>query len=77
MNDAAAGAVDYQRQFALTYMAYIWARQAEIALAHKGEEFYEAKLATARFFMAKILPQASAHLQIIVSGSKSVMDGVL
>ncbi len=76
-NDAAAGATDYQRQFALTYMAYIWARQAEIALTHKGDEFYEAKLGTARFFMAKILPQASAHLQIIVSGSKSVMNTTL
>ncbi len=83
-NDAAAGAVDYQRQFALTYMAYIWARQAEIALARRDQgsgirdqEFYTAKLATARFFMNKILPQASAHLQIIVSGSKSVMNGVL
>jgi len=77
MNDAAAGATDYQRQFALTAMAYIWARQAQIALQHKGDEFYEAKLTTARFFMQKILPQASAHLQIIASGSKSVMGGVL
>ncbi len=98
-NDAAAGAVDYQRMFALVFMAYVWARQAEIALAKLGTlggqqadsalsgassreqqasaggdlKFYEDKLATARFFMAKILPQASAHLQIIVSGSKSVM----
>ncbi len=79
-DDAAAGAVEYQKMFALVALAYSWARQAEIALAKVSgpeKEFYEAKIATARFFMAKILPQATSLLQSIVAGSKPLMNAVL
>jgi len=75
-NDPAAGATDYLRLFALVVMGYIWARQAKIALEKRSEdaEFYEAKLETARFFMAKILPEAVSLLLKITNGSKAVMD---
>jgi butyryl-CoA dehydrogenase len=80
-DDAAGGAVEYQKMFALVALAYSWARQAEVALAKlpggADKEFYEAKLSTARFFMQKILPHTSALLQSIVAGSKSLMQAVL
>jgi len=82
-DDVAAGAVEYQKMFALVALAYSWARQAKVAMeklpnvnvAASGteKEFYEAKIATARFYMQKILPQVSSHLQSIVAGSKSIM----
>ena len=74
-DDAAAGAVEYQRMFAHVAFAYGWARQAAVALQATSEkEFYEAKLATARFFMQKILPSNLALLTSITAGSKSVMN---
>jgi alkylation response protein AidB-like acyl-CoA dehydrogenase len=77
-DDAAGGAVEYQKMFALVTLAYIWARQAQIAqekLASGGDkEFYEAKIATARFYMQKILPQSISLLASITNGSKSMMS---
>ena len=77
-DDAAGGAVEYQKMFALVTLAYVWARQAAVAhkkLAAGGEkEFYEAKIATARFYMQKILPQTISLLASITAGSKSMMQ---
>jgi butyryl-CoA dehydrogenase len=69
-----AAAADYMRLFALTSLAYLWARAAEVA-AHQGnDDFHRAKLATARFFMQRILPDtASLHAKII-AGRASVME---
>lgn len=79
-DDAAAGAVEYQKMFALVALAHGWARQAEIAMGKLAsgdeKEFYQAKIDTARFFMQKILPQTTSLLQSIVSGSKSMMNAV-
>jgi hypothetical protein len=36
--------------------------------------FYQAKLATARFFFARLLPRAEAHLDALQSGSTTVMS---
>lgn len=76
-NDPAAGATDYLRMFALVAMAYVWARQAKIALAKPNEEFYAAKLDTARFFMQKILPDCVSLLLKITNGSSSVMKAAI
>lgn len=80
-DDAAGGAVEYQKMFALVALAHVWARQAEIAMGKLSsgtdKEFYEAKISTARFFMQKILPQTTSLLQSIVGGSKSMMQAVL
>ena len=80
-NDAAGGAVEYQKLFAHVLLAYVWARQAAIALeklaAGGDKEFYEAKLATARFYMQKILPNTISLLSSITAGSKSLMAAAL
>ncbi|MBY0408063.1 MAG: acyl-CoA dehydrogenase C-terminal domain-containing protein [Rickettsiales bacterium] len=77
-DDAAAAATDYQRMFAYVVLGFVWARQAEAALAGlksgQEREFYEAKLATARFYMQKILPGTISLLSSLTSGSKSLMQ---
>lgn len=79
-DDAGGGAVEYQRMFALVVMAYVWARQAQVALEKRGQgsgvgdqEFYEAKLSTARFYMTKVLPGTISLLSSITNGSKTTM----
>ena len=63
MNVALDAAVQLIQLMALTAMSYMWARIA--IAAHKGlaagndNSFYEAKLATARFFTARVLPWPS------------------
>jgi len=74
-NHAGAGAVEYARMFALVALAWLWARQAAIALIKQSEDavFYGSKLATARFYYAKILPSTISLLASITNGSDSVM----
>lgn len=74
-NHAGAGAVEYQKMFAFVVMGWIWARQAKLALALRDQDpaFYDAKLATARFYFAKILPQTIGLLASITAGADSVM----
>jgi len=80
-DDAAGGAVEYQRMFALVALAYVWARQAQVAqeklTAGGDKEFYGAKIATARFYMQKILPQTISLLTSLTAGSKSIMEPTL
>ncbi len=75
--EAGAAASDYLNLFALVALAYMWARMARIALAKLGNDptgFYKSKLATARFFMARILPQQAALFQILGSGKATLME---
>lgn len=76
-NEGAAAATDYLRLFALVALGYLWLRMAEIALAKKGQgeaEFYQAKLDTAQFYFARLLPQTGALLSAILSGSGTLMQ---
>jgi hypothetical protein len=71
--EAAGASVEYQRMFSLVVLGYLWAKAAKIALAKKdGEEklFYETKLASARFFMNKLLPQHYGLLATLTAGAK-------
>ena len=68
---------DYLRLFGLTALAFMWARMAAVALAKaEGDEtgFYKAKLATARFYMTRILPQTSSLFATIMAGKKPLME---
>ena len=50
---------------------------AKVALAGQGGEeaaFYQAKLATARFYFARLFPETAALLASIRSGAKVMMD---
>jgi alkylation response protein AidB-like acyl-CoA dehydrogenase len=75
--EAGAASSDYLKLFALVAFAFVWARMARVALHKAGgeePEFYEAKLATARFFMTRLLPQQSAIFQTIMAGAAPVME---
>ncbi|MCB1338774.1 MAG: acyl-CoA dehydrogenase C-terminal domain-containing protein [Maritimibacter sp.] len=77
-DEAGAAATDYLRLFGLTALAYMWARMAEIAAAkvaagEDGNGFYAAKLATAHFFMDRVLPQTGALFSQISAGATSMM----
>ena len=69
-------ATDYLHLFGYTAFGYLWARMAKVALEKRGGDdaaFYEAKLATARFFMQRLLPQTGALFATIMAGSDAVM----
>jgi hypothetical protein len=74
--EAGAAASDYLRLFGLTAMAYVWARMAEIALRNTADAtgFYRAKLATARFFMQRILPETSSLAAKCLAGGESLRE---
>jgi alkylation response protein AidB-like acyl-CoA dehydrogenase len=75
--EAASAAPDYLNFFALTALAYQWARMARIALAKAANDpagFYKAKLMTARFFMARLLPQQTSLFQTLSAGKATLME---
>ncbi|MFT6558244.1 acyl-CoA dehydrogenase C-terminal domain-containing protein [Sneathiella sp.] len=72
-NAAPAGATPYLRMFATTVGGYLMAQSAVKAkeLLEAGDadqKFLKAKVATARFFAAQILPQAAALLGPVTEG---------
>ncbi len=71
-----SAAVDYLRLFALTTLSWFWVRMAEKALAHGDDSsgFYRSKLATARFYLQRLLPQTLALEASIKAGSQSLFD---
>lgn len=75
-DEAGAAASDYLRLFGLVTLAYLWCQSVVVAKRQMGQgedEFYEAKIHTARFFITKILPQSSALFAVIMAGSKPLM----
>ena len=76
-DEAGAAASEYLRAFGLVAMGYLWTRIAEASLAKlNGDEalFYQGKLATARFYMARVLPETNALFANIAAGAKSLME---
>jgi butyryl-CoA dehydrogenase len=74
-NEAAAAASDYLRLFSLVTHAYLWALTARRILDKPEEErsdFHKAKLATGRFFMARLLPQTSGLFAAINGGAGEI-----
>ncbi|MHA1152248.1 MAG: acyl-CoA dehydrogenase C-terminal domain-containing protein [Alphaproteobacteria bacterium] len=74
--EAGAAATDYLRLFALTALAYLWARSAKVVLDRpeaERQDFHRAKLATARFYMTRVLPQTSSLFAAINAGAKPIM----
>jgi alkylation response protein AidB-like acyl-CoA dehydrogenase len=75
-DEVGAAAVDYLRVCGHLVFAYLWARMARVALAKvdSGDPFYRAKLATARFYFAKLLPETASLIRTSRSGAKPLMD---
>ena len=75
-DEVGAAAVDYLRVCGHLVFAYLWARMARVALAKagSGDPFYQAKLATARFYFAKLLPETASLIRAARAGAKPLME---
>ena len=75
---AAAAATPYLRLFGLASLAWLWSQQAQLAQRHldagtSETHFYAAKVKSADFFMARILPETDALLSEIKAGKATLM----
>jgi alkylation response protein AidB-like acyl-CoA dehydrogenase len=69
---AGSAATDYLRLFALVAFGWMWSKMAANADA-AGDPLKQRKLATARFFADRMLPQAAGLEAAIFGGSASIM----
>ncbi|MCI2285669.1 acyl-CoA dehydrogenase C-terminal domain-containing protein [Colwellia sp. MSW7] len=80
INELGASANDYLHVFGYTAMAYIWARMAQVSLSKKdnngesGDDFYQSKLHTARYFYTRILPRRLSLIASAKSGCDCLFD---
>ena len=74
-DEVGGAAVDYLRIVGHLVFAYLWARMARIALdeADSGDPFYTAKLVTARFYFAKLLPETAGLIRSARAGVTPLM----
>lgn len=70
---ASGAACDYQRLFALTTIACLWA-QIIVSIQGKDGNFYDAKRKTARFYMEQVLPETIALHEIVTRGADALTD---
>ena len=72
-----AASTDYLHLFGLTALAFMWARMAKAVLARQAAgtstPTLDTKLAVAKFFNERMLPQAGAHLVKLTSGAETLM----
>jgi len=77
-DEVGAAAVDYLRVAGHLVFGYFWARMAQVALrqiaAGNTDQFYVAKLQTARFYFAKLFPETATLMRTARSGAKVLMD---
>ena len=77
-DEVGAAAVDYLRVAGHLVFGYFWARMAQVALreiaAGNTDQFYLAKLQTARFYFAKLFPETATLMRTARNGCKVLMD---
>ncbi|MEY3885951.1 MAG: Acyl-CoA dehydrogenase [Pseudomonadota bacterium] len=82
-DEVGAASVDYLRVAGHLVFAYFWARMAQVALAkiaaaeeeaQRPDPFYKAKLQTARFYFARLLPETLTLMNTARSGADVLMD---
>jgi len=78
-DNAGAGSYDYMHLFGLVALGYMWCKIAEAAIAklpktNGSAARLNAKLATARFFMERMLPETATRLSRIQAGAASTME---
>ncbi|TDK48769.1 acyl-CoA dehydrogenase C-terminal domain-containing protein [Antarcticimicrobium luteum] len=77
-NNALSGSYDFMHMFGHVCLGLMWARMAKAARAALAggatdAAFYETKLMTGRYYMARRLPATALHLTRIESGAETVM----
>ena len=76
-DEAGAAATDYLRLIGHLSYAWLWAQMAEVAHSKLGggeDGFYQAKILTGRFYMAKLFPEVHSLLAKLKAGA--AVDGV-
>ena len=77
-DEVGAASVDYLRVTGHLVFGYFWARMAQVALQAiaqgNTDPFYKAKVQTARFYFAKLLPETTSLMQTARAGSDVLMD---
>ena len=76
--NALSGSYDFMHLFGQVLMGYLWAQMAKaakdaLAAGASDRDFYEAKIATGRYYMARQLPATKLHLSRISTGAEPVM----
>ena len=81
LNELGAASVDYLMYSGYAALAYCWARMALVAARqlNKGERigtdpYLTGKIATARFYMTRMLPRAEMHKRAIEAGAGVLMQ---
>ncbi|MBL8582018.1 MAG: acyl-CoA dehydrogenase C-terminal domain-containing protein [Rhizobiaceae bacterium] len=77
-DNAGAASTDYMHLMGLVALGYMWGRMVKVAqaglAAGGGEpEFYQAKIATGRYFMERIMPETALRLARISAGADTMM----
>ena len=74
-DEVGAAAVPYLRVVGHLVYSYFFAQMAKIALEKQdsGDNFYKAKLATARFYFARLQPETATLIRQARSGAASLM----
>jgi hypothetical protein len=77
-DNAGAASHDFLNLFGITALTYMWALQGKAALAAKknggaSDPYYDTKLTTGRYFLARMTPDAGAHLAKLKAGADPVM----
>ncbi|NOD98820.1 acyl-CoA dehydrogenase [Ruegeria sp. HKCCD6228] len=77
-NNALSGSYDFMHMFGHVCLGLMWARMAKAAQealdsGTSDKEFYETKINTGRFYMARRLPATALHLSRIQTGADTVM----
>jgi hypothetical protein len=74
-DEVGAAAVPYLRVVGHLVYSYFFAQMAKIALAKQdsGDNFYKAKLATARFYFARLYPETAMQIRLARAGAASLM----
>jgi len=74
-NEIGASSVEYLQVFGYTSFAYMYAMMAEKALEKEGSEpFYANKLATARFFVKRLLPRYISLSEAVKGGADCLYE---
>ena len=76
--NALAGSYDFMHLFGHTVVGLMWARMGKAAMealdaGAEDTDFFETKIATGRYYMARQLPATTLHLARITSGADTVM----
>jgi hypothetical protein len=78
-DEVGAAATDFLRMMGLVTTGWMWLKMARVALeklptANGDAAFYDAKVKTARFYFAKVLPQIETLAATIKTGAAPVME---